>query len=110
MASRKRSRDEEINLGEMFDVLEEQQAALDQRVRSFELIPPGWHSLERVAPVTQPKTKLTLSLDTDMVNRFRALGRGYQPRMNAVLRAYMHAMVSKEIVRRVERDWKGEAV
>jgi hypothetical protein len=45
-----------------------------------------------------------------MVNWFRALGRGYQPRMNAVLRAYMHAVASKEIARRGERDWKGEAV
>ena len=86
MASRKRSRDEELNLGEMFDVLEGQQSELDLRRRSFDLIPPGWHSVARDAPVTPPRTKLTLSLDAEMVAWFRGLGRGYQPRMNAVLR------------------------
>jgi hypothetical protein len=43
------------------------------------------------------KTKLNLALDADMVTWFRALGRGYQPRMNAVLRAYMHAVIAKEV-------------
>jgi hypothetical protein len=32
-----------------------------------------------------------------MVAWFRALGRGWQPRMNAVLRAYMHAVISKAV-------------
>ena len=86
MTGRKRSKDEELNLGEMFDVLEGQQSELDLRRRSFDLIPPGWHSVARDAPVTPPRTKLTLSLDAEMVAWFRDLGRGYQPRMNAVLR------------------------
>jgi uncharacterized protein (DUF4415 family) len=99
MAGRKRSKDEELNLGEMFDVLEGQQSELDLRRRSFDLISPGWHSVARDAPVTPPKTKLSLSLDEDMVAWFRSLGRGYQPRMNAVLRAYMLGVISKEISR-----------
>lgn len=74
------------------------------------LIPPGWHEIEKLAPVKPRKTKLNLALDADMVAWFRALGRGYQPRMNAVLRAYMHAVIAKEIERPGDRDWKGEVI
>jgi uncharacterized protein (DUF4415 family) len=37
------------------------------------------------------KTLLTLRVDSDVVEWFRAQGRGYQSRMNALLRAYMDA-------------------
>ncbi len=38
-----------------------------------------------------PKQQLTLRLDADVLAWFRALGRGYQSRMNAVLKAYKEA-------------------
>ena len=41
------------------------------------------------APPT--KTLLSLRVDSDVVGWFRAQGRGYQSRMNALLRAYMDA-------------------
>ena len=37
------------------------------------------------------KTLLSLRIDSDVVDWFRAQGRGYQSRMNALLRAYMQA-------------------
>ena len=37
------------------------------------------------------KAQLTLRLDTDVLAWFKAQGRGYQTRINALLRAYMHA-------------------
>jgi uncharacterized protein (DUF4415 family) len=37
------------------------------------------------------KTLLSLRIDRDVVEWFRAQGRGYQSRMNALLRAYMEA-------------------
>jgi hypothetical protein len=30
--------------------------------------------------------------------------------MNAVLRAYMHAVIAKEIARKGDRDWRGNAI
>lgn len=42
-----------------------------------------------VSPPT--KTLLSLRVDSDVVEWFRAQGRGYQSRMNALLRAYMDA-------------------
>ena len=41
-------------------------------------------------PVTR-KALLSLRIDSDVVEWFRAQGSGYQSRMNALLRAYMEA-------------------
>ncbi len=37
----------------------------------------------------QPKQTITIRLDADVVEWFKAQGRGYQTRMNAILRRYM---------------------
>ena len=43
--------------------------------------------------VVMPKRKkeISLRIDNDVVDYFQSFGRGYQTRMNAVLRAYMEA-------------------
>ena len=41
--------------------------------------------------VPRSKTLLSLRIDSDVVEWFRAQGRGYQSRINALLRAYMDA-------------------
>ncbi|HEX7326969.1 MAG TPA: BrnA antitoxin family protein [Casimicrobiaceae bacterium] len=48
-----------------------------------------WSSMVLRRPPT--KTLLSLRIDRDVVEWFRAQGRGYQSRMNALLRAYMEA-------------------
>lgn len=97
MTKAKRSKTEEQSFELMLDVLGEQMEEVDRLKRSLDLVPPGWHRVAREAPVAPPKTKVTLKLDGDMLAWFRGLGRGWQPRMNAVLRAYMHAVVSKAV-------------
>ena len=97
MTDRKRSKTEDLSFDRMLDGLDEQMAEIERLKRSHDLVPPGWHAVARLAPVTPPKAKLTLKLDADIVTWFRALGRGWQPRMNAVLRAYMHAVISKAV-------------
>lgn len=53
-------------------------------------IPPDWHEgAEIVTP--GPKKLLSLRLDQDVVDWFKATGPGYQTRMNAALRAYVRA-------------------
>lgn len=39
----------------------------------------------------QPKQQLTVRFDRDVIDWFKAQGRGYQTRMNAVLRSYVEA-------------------
>jgi len=41
-------------------------------------------------PVPQ-KSQITLRMDTDVLEWFKTQGKGYQTRMNALLRAYMKA-------------------
>ncbi|MCG6883688.1 MAG: BrnA antitoxin family protein [Silicimonas sp.] len=48
-----------------------------------------WSKAQLVEP--QPKKLLSLRVDADVLDYFRAHGRGYQTRMNAVLRSYMEA-------------------
>lgn len=44
----------------------------------------------------QAKRQMTLRLDGNVVDWFRAKGKGYQSRMNAVLRAYVEAQIADE--------------
>jgi uncharacterized protein (DUF4415 family) len=110
MLDRKRSKTEERSFARMLADLEDQEADFERFKLTRRLVPPGWHSVERRTEIKPKKTKLTVTLDADMVKWFRALGRGYQPRMNAVLRAYMHAVISKEVERVEDRDWKGDVI
>lgn len=50
--------------------------------------------------VVMPKAKQSISLrvDPDVLSFFKAFGKGYQTRMNAVLRAYMNAQKTDQIV------------
>jgi uncharacterized protein (DUF4415 family) len=59
---------------------------------------PAWtpemfaKAVARNALVRIPKkTLLSLRVDSDVIDWFRAQGSGYQSRMNALLRAYMEA-------------------
>ncbi len=58
---------------------------------------PDWRDIPRdwwkdaVAVTPGAKKLLSLRIDPDVVDWFRAQGPGYQTRMNAVLRAYMRA-------------------
>ncbi len=48
-----------------------------------------WASTKIVEP--EPKKLISLRLDADIIEFFRSQGKGYQTRMNAVLRAYKEA-------------------
>jgi len=51
--------------------------------------PAFWKQARLVMP--EPKVPVSLRLDRDVLDWFKAQGRGYQSRMNAVLRAFMEA-------------------
>jgi uncharacterized protein (DUF4415 family) len=68
---------------------EEEEAAIATDP-SWKDVPGDWW--QDAVPVNPgPKRLLSLRLDPDVVEWFRAQGPGYQTRMNAVLRAYMKA-------------------
>ncbi len=51
---------------------------------------PGWFAKARVV-MPQPKDVITLRVDHEVLDWFRRDGRGYQTRMNAVLKAFVAA-------------------
>lgn len=52
-----------------------------------------WARAELVIP--EPKRMISLRLDADVLAFFKAQGKGYQTRINAVLRAYMEAQKTR---------------
>jgi uncharacterized protein (DUF4415 family) len=59
------------------------------------VIPGDAAGIAAVAP--GPRAKLTLKLDAEVVKWFRAMGLGYQGRMNYALRSWMLSVVTREI-------------
>ena len=51
--------------------------------------PAFWKDARLVMPET--KVRVSLRIDRDVVDWFKSHGRGYQSRINAVLRSYMNA-------------------
>jgi uncharacterized protein (DUF4415 family) len=44
----------------------------------------------------RPKERVTVRLDHDIVDWLKAQGRGYQTRINAILRAYVEAQKARQ--------------
>jgi len=56
----------------------------------WEGVPDDWHErAEAVMP--RPKIPVSIRLDADLIEHFRSTGRGWQTRVNAILRAYKEA-------------------
>lgn len=61
-------------------------------------LPRDWDEIWEEQDKRDPKrVKVTISLDDDVVKFFKGLGPGYQPRINRVLRAFMHFRLAKII-------------
>lgn len=52
-------------------------------------VPQEWHEIAERRE--RKKTRICFSLDEDVLRWFRSMGPRYQPRMNDVLRGFMHA-------------------
>jgi uncharacterized protein (DUF4415 family) len=52
-----------------------------------------WEKAKLVMP--EPKEHINLRVDADVLRFFKSQGKGYQTRMNAVLRAYVEAQQAK---------------
>lgn len=60
-------------------------------------IPEAWMTLELDLETHEPKEKVTLYLDKSVVKMFRAMGHGYQARINRVLETYLQLKISENI-------------
>lgn len=112
MTERKRSKAEERAYAELepaLQALRQLQAEMrdEYQMLQIETIPPDWHGVEDAAPVRPRRVRINARYDEDVARFFRAMGEGYQARMNAVLRAYMLAVRSRVIRSRKNEDWMG---
>ena len=57
---------------------------------------PEWFKNARILRPALPKERVTVRLDADMLDWFRTQGKGYQTRINAVLRAYYESRKKKQ--------------
>ena len=88
MAARGEDRTDLARLKAMSEAELEQSIAADPDWRD---VPRDWYKgAEAVMP--RPKVPISIRLDADLVDFFRNQGRGWQTRMNAVLRAYADAV------------------
>jgi uncharacterized protein (DUF4415 family) len=110
MTERKRTKRQERSHVEMMAEIDAIDGWWRDRQLKDRVIPPEWHRLDTTAPVRPRKTAATLRYDDDLLRWYRGLGRGYQGRMNAVLRAYMLAVICKEIERLGDRDSAGRPI
>ncbi len=84
LARRGESRTDTARIEAMSDQDVERAVAGDP---DWESIPDDWHKrAEAVMP--RPKVPVSIRLDADLIEHFRATGRGWQTRVNAILRAY----------------------
>lgn len=107
---RRRSKAEERSYAELLRETSDLEMWNHDRKLKARMLPEGWRELEKTAPVKPRKVRVTTGLDADVARWYRGLGAGYQARMNAVLRVYMLAMISKEIESRKDKDWKGDPI
>ena len=99
----------------MMDVMRRLEWDLHNTIELTGRIPEEWHRIATATP-RAAKVKVTLALEADVVKFFRSMGEGYGPRINDVLRSYMHARLAGVIrgaetlahYREREEAWSGE--
>ena len=107
---RKRTKAQQRAYSELTNDLYWQERDLEVWKRQTRMIPYQWYGLHIQAPCVPRKKQLTLRLDEDMVKWYRGLGRGYQARMNQVLRTYMLARLSMVIEETTDLTPMGEPI
>lgn len=79
----------EYSLEELRELRERGETETSADAPVFSLDPGFWETARVVMPAG--KTSIHLRVDTDVLDWFKAQGRGHLTRMNAVLRAFMEA-------------------
>ncbi|MBA3909795.1 MAG: hypothetical protein C0524_07865 [Rhodobacter sp.] len=81
------------NMTYMMDVMRRLEWDLHNTIELTGRIPEEWHEIAQATP-RSAKMKVNLCLEADVVKFFKSMGEGYGPRINDVLRSYMHARLA----------------
>jgi uncharacterized protein (DUF4415 family) len=77
----------------MMDVMRRLEWDLHNTIEGTGRIPEAWHEIAQATP-RSARVKVNLALEADVVKFFKSMGEGYGPRINDVLRSYMHARLA----------------
>lgn len=77
----------------MADAMRRFEWDLHQRILTEGRIPDAWHDIAAERNETT-RSRVTIRLDGDVVKFFRQMGPNWQPRLNEVLRSFMHARLA----------------
>jgi uncharacterized protein (DUF4415 family) len=77
----------------MLDVMQRLEWDFHHTIHKGRRIPAEWAEIARATP-HQTKVKVTLDIEADVLKFFKTMGKGHGPRMNDVLKAYMHARIA----------------
>ena len=77
----------------MADAMRRLEWDLHNTIAATDRIPTEWHDIARRVG-DQPTERVCLRLDRDVMKFFRSMGTGYGPRINEVLRSFMHARLA----------------
>ncbi|MES2816391.1 MAG: BrnA antitoxin family protein [Pseudomonadota bacterium] len=99
----------------MMDVMRRLEWDLHNTIELTGRIPEAWHEIATATP-RQAKSRVCIALEADVLKFFRSMGEGYGPRINDVLKSYMHARLAGVIrgaetlahYREREEAWSGE--
>lgn len=99
----------------MMDVMRRLEWDLHNTIELTGRIQEEWHEIAQATP-RSVKKRVCVALEADVLKFFRSMGEGYGPRINDVLRSYMHARLAGVIrgaetlahYREREEAWSGE--
>jgi uncharacterized protein (DUF4415 family) len=95
------SKTERIARGRLLQHLWEARAdALEENLAAE--VPEAWHTLEADLDVVERKVKVTLYLDASVARVFRAMGVGYQARINRILATWVQMKIAGLMRERAE--------
>lgn len=60
-------------------------------------VPDAWHMIEADIDCHSPKQKITLYLDQSVVRMFKAMGQGYQARINRILDTWLQLKIAAHL-------------
>ena len=84
---------ERVNFHYLMDAMRRLEWDMHSEVLRQQRIPGLWHGIANERG-RKPLVRVTMGLEEDVVKFFKSMGRGYQERMNDVLRAFMHARLA----------------
>jgi uncharacterized protein (DUF4415 family) len=93
--TRRLTKTERMHASYFLDAMHQIEYDILTHVFAFGAVPKDWHEI--AMDPNPAKARVTLRVDADVVKFFRAMGHGYQARMNRVLRAFMEGRLGKMI-------------